>query len=119
MKKIIALTVYALSSVTTYADDLGVMGSDSWVTTKQFREWDIHVDDIPKLLNWAINFLLSIAGTISVIFIIIWAYQIAIGSLSQEKTKWKDTIIMALYGFWIATLSWAIMKFIISNFLMS
>jgi type IV secretory pathway VirB2 component (pilin) len=59
---------------------------------------------------------MEIAGTVAIIFIIIWAYKILFGSLEQDKTKWKDTIIMALSGFAIASLAWFIIKFIIDNF---
>jgi type IV secretory pathway VirB2 component (pilin) len=59
---------------------------------------------------------MEIAGTIAIIFIIIWAYKILFGSLEQDKTKWKDTIIMALSWFAIASLAWFIIKLIIDNF---
>lgn len=79
------------------------------------KNWDIHIEDIPNILNWAIDFFMTIAWTISIIFIIVWAYKILFGSLEQDKTKWKDTIIMALGWFAIASLAWLIIKFIISN----
>jgi hypothetical protein len=125
MKKILALLVYGMTSAQAFADETwknlwifeesGIKSTDE--SKFDLRTGEVHIDHIPQLINWAINFLLGIAGTISIIFIIIWAYQIAIGSLTQQKTKWRDTIIMALYGFGIATLAWAIMKFIVSNFI--
>ncbi len=63
-----------------------------------------------------INFFMGIAGTVAVIFVIIGGYKILFGSLSQDKTQWKDTIIMALAGFALAALSWFIVRAIIDNF---
>lgn len=59
---------------------------------------------------------MSIAGTIAVIFVIIGAYKILFGSLQQDKTKGRDTIISALGGFALAGLAWFIVRFIIDNF---
>ncbi len=84
-------------------------------TAIALRNWDIHMEDIPNILKWAIDFFISIAWTISIIFIIVWAYQILFGSLEQDKTKWKNTIIMALGWFAIASLAWLIIKFVIDN----
>ena len=89
---------------------------DGKETEAAIRTWDIHIEDITNILKGAINFFMEIAGTIAIIFIIIWAYKILFGSLEQDKTKWKDTIIMALSWFAIASLAWFIIKLIIDNF---
>jgi len=98
-----------------------VIANDAWLlweslSEKELREWDIHVEDIPNIIKWAIDFAMSIAWTIAVIFIIVWAYKILFGSLEQDKTKWKDTIIMAIFWFAIASLAWFIIKLVLSNF---
>ena len=91
----------------------------SWVltndTTVALRNWDVHVWDIPVIIKWAIDFFITIAGTVAIIFIIIWAYKILLGSLEQDKTKWKDTIIMAIGWFALASLAWFIIKVLIDN----
>ena len=87
-----------------------------WEFHTDLREWDITFGDIPAIMTNAINFLMWIAATISVIFIIIWAYKILFGSISQDKTKWRDTILMAIWGFIIASLAWFIIKLILDNF---
>lgn len=100
--------------------------TDSWIlwdfrngnseeTAEAIRRWDIHLDDIPEIIKNAIDFGLGFAGTIAVIFIIIWAYQVLFGSLEQDTTKWKNTIIMAIWWFVIASLAWFIIKLIIDN----
>lgn len=85
------------------------------VTSAEIRDWDIHLDDIPNMIKGAIDFFIQIAWSVAIIFIIIWAYKILFGSLEQDKTKWKDTIIMALGWFAIASLAWFIIKLIIDN----
>lgn len=87
-----------------------------WETNKKLRKWEITTDDIPKMMSNIIDFGINIAWTIAIIFIIIWAYKILFGSMQQDKTKWKDTIIMAIWGFIIASLAWFIIKLILDNF---
>ncbi|QFR39690.1 hypothetical protein A9Q91_05715 [Candidatus Gracilibacteria bacterium 28_42_T64] len=98
-------------------NDLGILGNgDGCLTQTKLRNGDIHINNIPCLLKGAIDFFMGIAGTIAIIFVIIGAYKILFGSLEQDKTKGKDTIIMALTGFAIASLSWFIIKIILDNF---
>ncbi len=108
---------FILSSHATFAD-WGIFWDfkgDNEETEKALREWNIHLEDIPNMIKWAIDFLMTIAWTIAIIFVIIWAYKILFGSLEQDKTKWKDTILMAIGWFIIASLSWFIIKLIIDN----
>lgn len=105
----IFLSILSISQ--TFWADNNILGLDN----EDIRKGDIHLEDIPTVIQSAINFFMGIAGTIAVIFVIIWAYKILFGSLQQDKTKWRDTIIMALTGFAIAALAWFIVKLIISN----
>lgn len=96
------------------------LANDAWLlwdslSNDQLRKWNIHLDDIPLIIKWAIDFWISIAWTISIIFIIIWAYQILFWSIEQDKSKWKNTIVMAIWWFIIASLAWFIIKLIIDN----
>jgi len=123
MKKYLFLVLFYITNIQwVFAapgdNDLGLLwdGGKCWVSQNDFKTWDIHLDNIPCFIQGAINFFLGIAGTIAVIFVIIWAYKILFGSLSQDKTKGKDTIIMALTGFAIASLSWFIIKLLLDNF---
>jgi len=87
-----------------------------WTIWAKLKDWTIWFENIPWMIVYAIDFLMWIAATISVIFIIIWAYKILFGSISQDKTKWRDTILMAIWGFIIASLAWFIIKLILDNF---
>jgi len=82
----------------------------------RIKEGDLHLDDIPNVINAMINIFLWMAWTISVIFVIIGAYKLLFGSLKQDHTKWRETIVMALTGFAISVLAWFIVKFIFNNF---
>lgn len=111
--KNIILTFLLLSiSKISFADWWILWNADVWV---KLRDWNVNLADIPNMIVYAINFLMLIAATISVIFIIIWAYKILFGSISQDKTKWRDTILMAIWGFIIASLAWFIIKLITDN----
>lgn len=96
-----------------YATDAWVLGG---VTQEKLRNGDIHTDDIPNIISYAIDYLMGIAATIAIIFVIVWAYKIALGTLEWDKSKGKQTIYYALAGFVLASLSWIIMKFVIDNF---
>lgn len=87
-----------------------------WDWPWNLRTWDVHLVDIPNMIRNAIDFFMWFAWFIAIIFVIIWAYKILFWSLQQDKTKWKDTIIMALGWFAIAILAWFIVKLVIDNF---
>ena len=86
------------------------------ITAARLRTWDMHLDDIPCMVKGMIDIFMGFAATISVIFIIIGGYQILYWSLEGNKTKWKETITMALGGFALAAFAWLIVKFILDNF---
>lgn len=110
MKALLFTIVSLMSLAQTYGAD-NILG----ISNTRLREWNVDLDDIPLAIKSAIDFFMGIAGTISVIFIIIWAYKILFWSLQQDKTKWRDTIIMALWGFALAALAWTIIQVIIKN----
>jgi len=88
----------------------------NWVSAEQLREGKIHIDDIPKILIYATDFLMWIRATIAIIFIIIGAYQLLLWPLDWNKTKWKETILLALWWLVLASLAWVILKAILDNF---
>jgi len=89
---------------------------EACIYATEIRSWDIHLEDIPCMINGMINIFMGFAATIAVIFIIIGGYQILFGSIEGNKTKGKETIMMALWGFALAAFSWIIIKFILDNF---
>jgi len=118
LKNIIFVFISYITTINLTFADWWILWNFTWSTSDTetaIRTWNIHTGDIPVIIKWAIDFFMSLAWTISIIFIIIWAYKILFGSLEQDKTKWKDTVFMALGGFAIAALSWFIIKLIIDN----
>lgn len=111
--KYIILWILLSNHANLYATDAWVLG---WITKEKVRTWDIHAEDIPKIISYAVDYLMWFAATISIIFIIVWAYKIALWSLEWEKSEWKKTIFYALGWFVLASLSWLIFKLIIDNF---
>ena len=110
--KIFSYIILFLTSLNqTFAVNDNILG----ISNERLRKGDVDIDDIPLAIKSAIDFFMGIAGTIAVIFIVIWAYKILFGSLQQDKTKWRDTIIMALWGFALAALAWTIIQIIIKN----
>lgn len=119
IKKILYIFIWLIISINFVFADGWILWNFKWdsaTTEKSLRTWDIHTDDIPNILKWAIDFMMTIAWTVAIIFIIIWAYKILFGSIEQDSRSWKDTIIMAISWFVIASLAWFIIKFIIDNF---
>ena len=83
----------------------------------QIRNWEINFDTLLCLLWNTINILIWIAWTISVIFIIIWWYQIIYGWLTwSDMSKWKTTVVKAIFWFVIAVSSYIIVSFVFDNF---
>lgn len=95
----------------SYAVDSNIL----WIPDTDLRTWEVDINDIPLAIKSLIDFFMSIAGTIAVIFVIIWAYKILFGSIQQDKTKGRDTIIMALSWFALAALAWTIISVILDN----
>ncbi len=85
----------------------------SW--SQRIRTWNIHLDDIPNVIHAMIKIFLEVAGTVAVLFVIVWAYQLLSWSLTWDSWKGKKTITMALTGFAISTLAWFIVEFIFTN----
>lgn len=116
MKKIIFAITFILSNFQTKV----FAAQWTWVfwgcrSIDQIRKGDIVMDTIPCMISELINIMMGIAWTISVIFIIIWAYQMLFWSLSKDNAKWKQTIIYAITWFVLASFSWLIIKFILDN----
>lgn len=127
MKNILKITsilwILLHSKVVYWLDDAGILwwggiagDAEACITAEDLKNWDMHLDDFPCIVNGMINIFMGFAATLAVIFIIVGAYQILFGSLEWNKTKGKETITMALGGFALAAFSWLIIKFILNNF---
>jgi len=111
-KIIIISTIFLMISKISFAVDWWVLAKD-WA---KLRDWNVWFEDIPEMISYATWFLFWFAAVISIVFIIIWSYKILFWSITQDTTKWRDTIISAIWGFILAALAWFIIKIILDNF---
>ena len=86
------------------------------IDEEKLRNGNFSIQDIPGFIKGAINFFMGIAGTISIIFIIIGAYFIMFWDIANDKSKGKDVIMKAIWGFAISSLAWIIVRLIVDNF---
>lgn len=77
------------------------------------KEGKITLNMIPYFMKYIAEVILSMIGLIAVLFIVIGGYYYIWGGVTEEKEKGKKTIINALLGIIIATLSWVIVSAII------
>ncbi len=109
-------------SIYLYSTQIYTFARDKWIlewiqwNVENLRTWNLTIDDIAGALKWMIDIFLSLAWTIAVIFVIIWAYKLLWWSTTWDTSKWRETIVMALTGFAISVLAWFIVKLIFDNF---
>ncbi len=115
MKKIFYTFLGILLPLTTvFADDnTGVFWNST--TVNNLRNWNITFDDIPKMIKAITEFILGFSATISMIMIIVWALQIALGSVENDTKKWKATIQYGIIGFAVSVSAWFIVNAIVAN----
>jgi hypothetical protein len=69
---------------------------------------------VPYFITYISNFLLSIVGLISMLFIVLGGYQYIAGGLTEQKEKGKQYIYHALLGMGIAIMAWVIVNMVIT-----
>ncbi len=67
---------------------------------------------VPFFITYLIQFLLSIAGLVAVLFMVIGGYKYVVGGLTEDKESGKKTILHALMGFVVALSAWIVVNFI-------
>jgi hypothetical protein len=78
---------------------------------QKIQSGDIHLSDIPKFIAHFIDFGLIIAGSISLLFLVIGGYRFIIGGVMQsQREQGKQTILYAIIGLVLSLLSWAIVN---------
>lgn len=88
----------------------------TWISNEKLKKWEVTIEDIPWAIISITEFLISIAGWIAIIFIIVWAYKYLFWSLEWNSDKWKETIFMAIVGLIIASCAYLIIKLVVNNF---
>ncbi len=67
---------------------------------------------VPYFITYFVQFLLSIAASICILFIMVGAYHYIFGGISDEKEKGKNTIKYALMGFVVVMIAWILVNFV-------
>lgn len=83
-----------------------------WYLTCAIRTGHVRLYMLPYFITYIANFLIGIAGTISVLFVILGGFWYMTGSITDDKEKGKKTITYALAGLGIALLAWIIVNVI-------
>ncbi len=76
------------------------------------KNGDMHLWMLPYYVTHIIEFLIGLAGLISVLFVIIGGYYYAWGGLTEDKEKGKKAVMYALIGLGLSTLAWIIVSII-------
>jgi len=69
---------------------------------------------IPFFVTYIANFLLAMSGLIATLFVVVGGYYYIYGGLTDQKEKGKKTIINALWGISLASLSWVLINIILA-----
>ena len=67
---------------------------------------------VPHFISFFANFLLSLSGLISVLFIVIGGFMYIYGGLTDQKERGKKYIYHALMGMVLALMAWTIVSVI-------
>jgi len=73
---------------------------------------DINLWMIPFFITYLINFILAVAGLISVLFIVVGGYRYIIGSAQGKTDEGKNTIMYAIVGLIITLMAWVIVNIV-------
>ena len=105
------LVTPSLSAVTlTNCDELGINGTAC--------EQHLSSDGGENVAGQAINLALGALGAIAVLIIVIAGFQFALSQGNQEKTKKaRQTILYAVVGLVVAIAAYAIVDFVLGQFI--
>lgn len=83
-----------------------------WILGCAIESGKIRLYMVPFYITFIIQFLLTVAGLIAVLFVVIGGYHYVVGGLTEDKEKGKKTIFNALIGLIVALSAWIIVNFI-------
>lgn len=67
---------------------------------------------MPFFITYLVQFLLSLAGLIAVLFVVYGGYKYVVGGLVEDKESGKKAMLHALLGLIVALSAWIIVNFI-------
>ena len=77
------------------------------VKTGRIRFWMV-----PYFITYLIQFLLGLAGAISMLFILLGGYKYIIGGLTDDKESGKKTLTYAIIGLIVSLSAWVVINVI-------
>lgn len=107
-----AALALALISPEVMAQGISILPPDGTIEGMNIANGDVHMVHLPALVLYWIQVLLSIAGGLAVVMVMVGGVQYMIGSVSNDKEQGKKTIIYAIGGLVLAFFAWWIVELI-------
>lgn len=85
---------------------------DSEILGCAIKTGEVHLSMFPYFITYFIKLLLSIAGLISVLFMVYGGYQWVVAGVSEKQEGAKKTIWHAIIGFIVVLISFAAVSLI-------
>lgn len=92
--------------------DIGGRGGKCIGLADMIRTGEMHLWNIPCYIKFITQTLVSLAGTLAVIFVMIGGYKYVIGR-DEDKEAAKKTITYALIGLAVSLMSWIIIDLVL------
>ncbi len=92
--------------------NLGGKGDACIGLATMIQTGDIHLRNIPCFIKFITQTLIGIAGSLSVVFVMIGGYRYVIGR-DEDKEKAKKTITFALIGLAVSLMAWVIVDLVL------
>ena len=92
--------------------DIGGYGNACIGLADRIKTGDIHLEQIPCFIKFFSQTLITIAGSLAVIFVMLGGYRYVLGS-DEAKEEAKKTITYALIGLAVSLLAWVLVDIVL------
>ncbi len=93
--------------------DIGGRGDVCIGLAGMIRSGDIHLRNLPCFIKFITQTIIGIAGSLSVIFVMLGGYRIVVSPNDEAKASGKKTITYALIGLAVTLLAWIIVDLVL------
>ena len=98
--------------VKTSYEKQGTANVTSEILACAIKSGRFHLAMLPYYVSYLIKIVLSLAGLISVLFIILGGYQYVVAGISEKQDAAKKSIKNAIFGFALSMLAYVIVSVI-------
>ena len=102
------------TSIGNTSQSSGIMVTSNDILGCSIMTGKISLSYLSIFISYALRFLSIIAGTVSILFIIVGGYQYVIGGITESQDEAKNTIKNAIIGLIVSTSAWIIVNIILS-----